>query len=126
MHWRSTSKRWWSSRTTRTGEAASGGRLPALRCGSSAVVRAFERPDVAFPRATQRRARLGGDTAPPPGAVDHIVPVRPDRRSHPAHRAPRKRYVGRHAAHWARVAVARLYMEHVAYQQPATPTMHAR
>src|SRR3546814_5650992 len=92
---------WWSSRTTRTGEAASGGRLPFLRCGSSAIVRAFERPDVAFHRTTQRSARIGGDAAPPPGAVDRIEPVRLDGRRNPSHRARRQRDVAREAAHEA-------------------------
>src|SRR3546814_20986960 len=98
MRWRSTSKRWWSSRTTRTGEVAFGGRLPALRCGSSAVVRAFERPDVAFHRTTPRSARIGGDAAPPPGAVDRIAPVRPDCRSNHSPRRPQQRYVVREHA----------------------------
>src|SRR3546814_18582429 len=100
MHWRSTSKRWWSSRTTRTGEAASGGRLPSLRCGSSAVVRDFERPDVAFHRTTQRSASIGGDTAPPPGAVDRIEPVRLDSHRNLAHPERRPPAADREAAQY--------------------------
>src|SRR3546814_5104753 len=126
MRWRSTSKRWWSSRTTRTGEVAFGGRLPALRCGSSAVVRAFERPDVAFHRTTQRSARIGGYPAPPPGAVDRIEPVRLDGRRNPSHRARRQRDVVREAAHEADVAVVKRQRDYIARQQRTANLVQVR